>query len=117
MITIGPTFENLLGESFDQIRSSAKGNVAIMLRIPGALQTIGGLTVSSGRRRMLRDQVLWITELAELTLESAHDRARIDTRVAPVREALEDEPAWCAAEEKQTKNGSAGALNGPRTAG
>ncbi|MBU1565556.1 MAG: DUF2254 domain-containing protein [Proteobacteria bacterium] len=117
VITIGPTFEDLLGESFDQIRSSAKGNVAIMLRILGALQTIGGLTANPGRRRVLRDHVLWITEMAERTLESAHDRARIETRLAPVREALEDEPAWCAEEEKQTKNRSAGALDGPRTAG
>ena len=100
VITIGPTFEDLLAESFDQIRGSAKGNVAIMLRILGALQTIAGLTASPGRRRALRDQVLWITELAERTLESAHDRARIDTRLASVREALEAEPALCAGNEK-----------------
>ncbi len=58
VITIGPTFEGLLAESFDQIRGSAKGNVAIMLRILGALQTIAGLTASPGRRRALRDQIL-----------------------------------------------------------
>jgi len=114
VLTIGPTFEDLLAESFDQIRSSAKGNVAIMLRILGAFQTIAGLTASPGRRRALRDQMLWITELAERTLESAHDRARIDTRLARVREALEAEPALCAGKEKQTKDGSAGALDGPR---
>ena len=92
VITIGSTFEDLLAESFDQIRSSAKGNVAIMLRILGALQTIAGLTASTSRRRALRDQMLWITELAERTLELAHDHARINTRLASVREALEAEP-------------------------
>jgi uncharacterized membrane protein len=102
VLTIGPTFEDLLAESFDQIRGSAKGNVAIMLRILGALQTIAGLTASPGRRRALRDQVLWINELAERTLESLHDRARIDTRLARVREALEAEPDLCAGKEKQT---------------
>lgn len=30
MIAIAPSFENLLAESFDQIRRSAEGNVAIM---------------------------------------------------------------------------------------
>ena len=35
----------------------------------------------------------WIAELAECSLESAHDRARIDTRLERVREALEAEPA------------------------
>ena len=96
VITIGPTFAGLLAESFDQIRGSAKGNVAIMLRMLGALQTIAGLTARPGRRRALRDQVRWIAELAERTLESAHDRARIDLRLAHVREALEADPVLCA---------------------
>ena len=87
------------------------------VRILGALQTIAGLTASPGRRRALRDQMLWITELAERTFESAHDRARIDTRLVRVREALEAETALCAGKEKQTKNGAAEALDGPRTAG
>ena len=102
VITIGPTFEGLLAQSFDQIRGSAKGNVAIMLRILGALQTITVMTASPGRRRALRDQVRWIAELAERTLESAHDRARIDTRLALVYEALEAEPALCAGKAKHT---------------
>lgn len=101
VITIGPTFEDLLAESFDQIRNSAKGNAAIMLRILWAIQTIADLTASPGRRQALLDHVLWITELAERTLESAHDRAKIDTRLASVREALEAEPALCA--EKENK--------------
>ena len=100
VITIGPSFEGLLAEAFDQIRDSAKGNVAIMLRLLGALQTIAGLTAGSGRRRVLRDQVRWIAEPAERTLESAHDRARMNVRLALVREALEADPALCAEEEK-----------------
>ena len=100
VLTIGPTFEGLLAESFDQIRSSAQGNVAIMLRMLGALQTIAGLTAKPSRRRALRDQARWIAELAERTLDSAHDRARIDTRLARVREALEADPALGAGEEK-----------------
>jgi len=100
VITIGPTFEGLLAESFDQIRGSAKGNAAIMLRMLGALQTIAGLTARPSPQRALRDQVSWIAELAERTLESAHERARIDARLARVREALEAEPALCAGNEK-----------------
>jgi uncharacterized membrane protein len=69
--------------------AAATGNVAIMLRILGALQTIAGMTDSPGRRQALHDQVRWISELADRTLESAHDRARIDTRLARVYEALE----------------------------
>jgi len=92
VIAIGQSFASLLAESFDQIRGSAIGNVAIMLRMLGALQTIASLTASPSRRRALRDQVQWITELAERTIESAHDRARFESRLARVREALDTVP-------------------------
>jgi len=101
VITIGPTFEGMLAESFDQVRSNTTGNAAIMLRMLGALQTITSRTAKPGRRRTLRDQVRWIAELAERTIESPHDRARLESRLARVREALEANPAFlCAGEEK-----------------
>ncbi len=89
VIARGASFENLLADSFDQIRSNANGDLAIMVQMLGALHTIAGLTVRPERRRALRDQVQWIADLAARTLESAHDRARIDTHVARVREALD----------------------------
>jgi uncharacterized membrane protein len=97
VIAIGQSFASLVAESFDQIRGSAIGNVAIMLRMLGALQTIASLTASPSRRRALRDQVQWITELAERTIESAHDRARFESRLARLRKALDTEPVLCAA--------------------
>lgn len=93
VLTIGPTFASLVADSFDQIRDSAKGNVAIMLRILGSLHTIGGLTASPSRRRTLREHVQWITEVAERTIESSHDRTRFENRLTRVRVALESEPA------------------------
>jgi uncharacterized membrane protein len=93
VIAKGPSFESLLAESFDQIRSSAKGNVAIMWRMLDAFQTLASLTDSPHRRRALREQVQWIAELAERTVDSAHDRAGIDTRLARAREMLEAAPA------------------------
>ena len=104
VITIGPTFASLLAQSFDQIRGSAKGNVAIMLRILGALHTIGSLTASLSRRRALREHVLWIAELAERTIESPHDRARFEHRLARVRAALESEPVLSTPEHQQEVN-------------
>jgi uncharacterized membrane protein len=101
VIAIGPTFADLVAESFDQIQGSAMGNVAILLRMLGALQTIGSLTVSPSRRRSLSEQVQWIAELAERTVESGHDRVRIETRLARVREALEAGPALCVGKEKE----------------
>jgi uncharacterized membrane protein len=88
VIARGPSFESLVAEAFNQIRQNAAGNVAIMSRMLGALQTIASLTASPNRRRVLREQVQWIAELAERTIESPHDRARVESRLARVREAL-----------------------------
>ncbi len=91
VITIGPTFAGLVAESFDQIRGSATGNLGVMLRMLGALQTIGSLTTNPSRRRALREEAQWITELAERTIESPHDRERFESRLAIVRESLGSE--------------------------
>ncbi|MFH2043651.1 MAG: DUF2254 domain-containing protein [Pseudomonadota bacterium] len=99
VIAKGPSFESLLGESFDQIRRNAKGNVAIMSRMLDAFQTLAGLTAGPQRRRVIREQVQWIAELAERTIESAHDRARINMLLVGVHETLEAEPALCAGED------------------
>ncbi len=103
VITIGPTLDNLVAESFDQIRGSANGNLGIMLRMLGALQTIASLTASPSRRQALREQAQWIGELAECTIESPHDRARFESRLARVREALETVPMVCAGAAKKNR--------------
>jgi uncharacterized membrane protein len=100
VIAIVPTFEGLLAEAFDQIRDSAAGNVAIMARMLGAIDTIASLTVSSSHLRALDEQVQWIAELADRSIESTHDRTRIGRRLMHVREALVSEPALRAEEEK-----------------
>jgi uncharacterized membrane protein len=92
VIAIGPTFASLVAGSFDQIRSSAQGNVAIMLRMLGALQTIASLTSNPGRRRTLSEQAQYVAELAERSLESPHERLRFESRLAHVCEALEMKP-------------------------
>ncbi|MEN6375118.1 MAG: DUF2254 domain-containing protein [Smithella sp.] len=90
VIAKGPSFESLLAESFDQIRGNATGNVGIMLRMLGALQTIASMTACPSRRRALREQLQWIAELAERTIASPHDRTRFEGRLKRVREALEE---------------------------
>jgi uncharacterized membrane protein len=91
IIAIGPTFASLVAESFDQIRGSASGNVAIMLRLLGSLQIIAGLTARPSRRRTLRQQAQWIAELAARTIESPYDQAWFESHLARVREAIETE--------------------------
>ncbi len=88
VITIGPTFASLVSASFDQIRSSAEGNVAIMLRMLGALEVIGSQTDDTKRRRILDEQVCCIAEVGTRSILSGHDRARFTERVSEVRVSL-----------------------------
>ena len=92
IIAIGPTFAGLVAESFDQIRGSASGNLGILLRMLGSLHTIANLAASPSRRQVLCEQVECIAELGARTIESPHDRARFESRLARVREALETKP-------------------------
>lgn len=92
VIAIGPTFASVLDDAFDQIRSSGGGNTAIMLRMLGAVHTIGGLTSSEARRDVLRDHVQQIAEVAARTIESPHDRERVQQRLATVRHGLAPAP-------------------------
>ena len=101
VIAIAAPFSSLLGDAFDQIRRNAEGNVSIMNRLLGALQTIAGRTTSPSRRDAIREQVRWIAELAERTIKSAHDLAALDRRLKRVYEALEAESTLCAEGKKQ----------------
>jgi len=87
-----PTFSGLLAEAFDQIRRCAAGNVAMMLGMLDAHQTIASLTTSPTRRRAIREQVLLIAELAERTIEPAQDRAKVERRLVRVLAALDNHP-------------------------
>ena len=93
VIAIVPTFGGLLDEAFDQIRCSAEGNVAIMARMLSAIDAIASLTANPDHIRVLDEQLQWIAELADRTIASTHDRARIEQRLTQVRETLEAEPA------------------------
>jgi uncharacterized membrane protein len=92
VIARGPSFEGLLDEAFDQIRQHAEGNVAILLRLLGALQTIAGVTQSPHRRWALGRKVDEIAETAERSIASPHDRDRLANRLMRVREALAGGP-------------------------
>jgi uncharacterized membrane protein len=101
VIAMAPTFESLLSSAFDQIRRNAEGNVAVMSRMLGALDAIASQTASPRRRIALRGQVQRIVELADRTIDSAHDRARLEERLLHVRKALEAGPVVCAGEENR----------------
>ena len=88
LITIRQTFADLVASSFDEIRVSAEGNSAIMLCMLEALQTIAGFTSRPGRRRVLLEQAGFIGESAGRTIESPHDRGRVESRLARTLEGM-----------------------------
>ena len=92
VIAVGPSFESLLADSFDQIQSSSEGNLTVMLRMLDGLQTVAGLTANPRYRRALGEQADQIAELAERTIESSHERTRFESRLAQVREVLQAGP-------------------------
>lgn len=100
VIAIVPSFEGLLAEAFDQIRSSAEENVAILARLLGALDAIGSLTIRASYLRALDEQLQYIAELADRTIEASHDRARLERRMSEVREILDAQSVLCAEEQK-----------------
>jgi uncharacterized membrane protein len=92
VITMAPTFHGLLAEAVDQIRSNAVGYVTIMALMLGAFDALASLTVSPARRLALEDQLRWIGDLADRSLDSRHDRSGIDRHLMHVGLALKVEP-------------------------
>lgn len=78
VIARGPSFESLLGLSFDQIRQNADGNIAVMVRQLQSLDEIGSQTTNSSRRQLLRHQAELIADVAKRTILSPDDYAVVD---------------------------------------
>lgn len=81
VIALRPSFEQLVAGAFDQIRSSADGNVGVYLRLLTALATIGQRTHAPERRRVLRQQAELIAEAAQRTLQTEYERAQVRQRL------------------------------------
>lgn len=84
----GLTFERMTAEACDQIRGSAKGNVAVLIALLGALGTTAKQTRNTARQRILRQQVELVAELADTSLATAYDRAQVDVATSDARADL-----------------------------
>jgi uncharacterized membrane protein len=84
----GATFESLLDEAFDQIRESAGGNAEAVLRMLRALGTVARHTADSRRLGHLAEHARRLRSLADRSIKSEYDRARIDRAAAELESAL-----------------------------
>lgn len=96
LLAKGDSFESLVSASFQQVCSSAGGNVAVMVRVLGSLQTIGSLTSDITRKDILRHQVQCVAELGERTLAAPHELGRLEARLNEIRKALSTGPTLSA---------------------
>ena len=77
LIARGPSFSDLLGLSFDQIRQSAPGNVAIAIRLLQVLTELGARTRVRERREAIEAQAQLIAEAAESQIPAFYDRRQV----------------------------------------
>ncbi|MGE0450274.1 MAG: DUF2254 domain-containing protein [Vicinamibacterales bacterium] len=89
----GATFESLAGDTFDEIRDTARDNAPIYLRMIETIGTVAAQTASRGRRRILAGHLDRTEETALRCLPSEFNRARVRERVAAIRSRLAHAPA------------------------
>ncbi|GGE92835.1 DUF2254 domain-containing protein [Massilia psychrophila] len=88
IVVVAPDFASMLAAAFDQIRRSAGGNVAVILRMIASIDMLGSLAVGKGRQEDLLAQLDYLAEISARTVPAPHDSALVARRLAPVRRAL-----------------------------
>jgi uncharacterized membrane protein len=88
LVVIAPSFEKLLAQAIDQIRSNAQGNVVILKRLLSGLDVIASLTHRSTHLAALNAQVKRVHELSERTLKCKNDREQVDNLLLKVNQTL-----------------------------
>jgi uncharacterized membrane protein len=78
VLSMGPTFETLMSDSFEQIRQNGAGNIAVLTRLLRAFETLSNGTKSPFRRKILLKHAEAVAEVAHRTIDSPFDRERLD---------------------------------------
>lgn len=92
VVAMGPTFAQLCSDSFDDIRLSAAGNPAVIIRMLRAVEVIAERTRSARRQRILSKHVHLLAEMAARSVEISYDRARIRGAVERALKMLNEDP-------------------------
>lgn len=82
LLTYGPTYADLVGNSFDQIRQNASANVAILEGLLGALELLAGRTTDWAKRGVFLEHAQSIAELGQESVPDRRDRQRVEDRSA-----------------------------------
>ena len=88
LLTLGPTYSSLLGESFDQIRRNASGNVTVLEALLGSLELLADRSLFPLRRSVLMGHVDLVAEMACRTVPASGDQEQVENHVRRVRAVL-----------------------------
>jgi uncharacterized membrane protein len=91
LLTRGPTYSDMVGEAFDQIRQNAAGNVAVLEGLIESLELLATRTRSRPRRRVMLEHLQEVDELSQRSVQALRDRQRIDARLVRARELLSED--------------------------
>jgi uncharacterized membrane protein len=80
VIAHSTSFRTLVFDSFEQIRRSAAGNVAALVRMFNAVVSIALVTQNSNRREVLREYVHLVWETANRSIDFPHERRLLEER-------------------------------------
>lgn len=89
VLTRGPTFAGLVGESFNQIRQNTGGNVAVLSRLLWSLETVADRTSRTTRRHALLGHARALEELCQRSICAPCDRQPLASRSARIISLLE----------------------------
>ncbi|TYZ06172.1 DUF2254 domain-containing protein [Hymenobacter lutimineralis] len=82
VVAVRPSFGQLVASAFDQVRSSADGNVGVYLRLLTALATVAQHAQAPARRQALWQQAELVEEAAQRTLSTPYEREQVRERLA-----------------------------------
>jgi uncharacterized membrane protein len=87
VISVEQTFAGLLGGAFDQIRSCARGNLPIIVRMLEAVQRLAARVRDDQRRESLAQYLNCMMELRD-SLESVYEQEQFDATLRGTRDVL-----------------------------
>ena len=83
-----PAFADVADAAFDQIRQSARTNVAVAIRMLESIEAIAGATEAADDRAALRRHAEMIARGAREAVPDPDDRIAVETRAAAAHRAL-----------------------------
>jgi uncharacterized membrane protein len=88
VITRGPSFADLTSAAFDEIRRNAAKNATVIERMMRAIGFIASRTGRRDRQVVLEHHLQLLADLADRTIDVAHDRAGVERALAAALQAV-----------------------------